>query len=258
MITLAELQSRIAAVRRKERRVVFMAGFFRTLVALVAAVLAYFVMDLVFELPYAARLVFASAGLAAVGYVTYKHLIRELRRIQDDDEIALRVETRNADLHGRLISTLQLARASKTGEYVGSPELIAALEAETTRMSEPLDFFRIINTEMVVKFGVAAALIVAIKVALVIKFPEYYSALGTRLVRPNAHFPTKTHIKVIKATGGGFERSLFPEGQAGVVPRGEELLVEVTIDGSYIPQQSGILAYKSLARDVTVPIELLP
>ena len=142
MLTLADLQQRIAAVRRKERGVVLLAGLCRSAVALVCAVLAYFLVDWIFDLPYAARLVFAAIAVGAFFYVVYKHLIRELRRIEDDDEIALRVEGRNPDLRGRLISTLQLTRAGHAGAYIGSPELIAALEAETTRMSEPLDFFR--------------------------------------------------------------------------------------------------------------------
>ena len=45
MITLADLQQRIAAVRRKERRVVLLSGLCRSAVALVGAVLAYFLVD---------------------------------------------------------------------------------------------------------------------------------------------------------------------------------------------------------------------
>jgi len=260
MLTLADLQSRIAAVRRKERRVVLTAGVFRSAVFLVCVVLAYFLIDWIFDLPYPVRLFCTAAGLAVIAYVVNKHIIRELRRIEEDDEIALRVEARNQDLRGRLISTLQLTRASGTGVYVGSPELIAALEAETTRMSEPLDFFRIVSTEMLIRFGVAAAVVVAIQTALTIRFPEHFQALGTRLVRPNAHFPTRTHFKTIKAVGGNFQRNLLPGGEVGMVPRGEELLIEVTVDEREIPpaHPDNLLLFKSVARGTVVPIELAP
>ena len=273
MITLADLQYRINAVRRKERRVVFFEGFFKSAVALVAAVLTYFLVDWLSDLPYAARLIFAGSGAAFVCYVIWKYLIRELRRIEDDDEIALRVEGRNLELRGRLISTLQLTRASKSGVYAGSPELISALEAETVRMSEPLDFFRIISTEMLARFGAAAAVIVAINAALFVKFPEDFKALGARLVRPNAHYPTKTRILTIKSSGGGFEQTLFEtvpgphraesEGkvsEAGLVPRGEELQIEVTVAMRGIPPASpdNVLNFKSLARGTVTPIELAP
>ena len=261
MITLSDLQYRIAAVRRKERRVVFFEGFFKSAVALVAALLTYFLLDWLSDLPYAARLVFAGAGAGFVLYVVYRYLVRELRRIEDDDEIALRVEGRNPELHGRLISTLQLTRVSKTGIYAGSPELIAALEAETVRMSEPLDFFRIISTEMLARFGIAAAVIVAINTALFVKFPEDFRALGARLVKPNAHYPTKTRIIRIKSSGGGFEEKLFPpEDDAALVPRGEELQIEVTVDEREIPSANpdNVLNFKSLARGTITPIELAP
>lgn len=261
MVTLADLQYRIAAVRRKERRVVFFEGLCKSAVALVAALLTYFLLDWLSDLPYAARLIFAGCGAAFVSYVVYRYLVRELRRIEDDDEIALRVEGRNLELRGRLISTLQLTRASKTGVYAGSPELIAALEEETVRMSEPLDFFRIISTEMLARFGIAAGVVVAINTALMIKFPEDFRALGERLVKPHAHYPTKTRIKYIKASGGGFEEKLFPpESEAALVPRGEELQIEVTVDESGIPPASpdNVLNFKSLARGTVTPIELAP
>lgn len=243
--TLTDLQNRISIVRSKERNVILMSGIFRTIVALVLVVLAYFLIDWIFELPHAARLLAAAGGLAIVGYVLWKHLIRELQRIQDDDEIALRLESRNPGLRGRLISTLQLTRVGKTGEFVGSPELIAALEDETLRMSQPMDFTKIINTEMLVKFGVAALVIVLVKGALVYKFPDYFAAMATRLVDKDARFPTKTKIVEIKVPAGNY------------VPRGEELPVEVTVDGE-IPTLPGTIYFESVGKDSVVPIDLLP
>lgn len=245
MASLAELQARIALVRGKERTVVLLSGLFRTTVALIAVILGYFLIDWVFDLPYAARLLFAAAGLSIVGYVVYQHLIRELKRIQDDDEIALRIESRNSDLRGRLISTLQLTRLGKSGAYVGSPELLAALEDETVKMSEPLDFFKIINTEALTKFGIAAVMVIVIKGALLYRFPDYFSALGARLVKPNAHFPTKTRVKEIK--------------QPPYVVRGEDVPIEVIVDEtSDIPHTPGAIFFQTVGKDTTVPIELLP
>ncbi|HYG78603.1 MAG TPA: DUF4175 family protein [Planctomycetota bacterium] len=245
MASLAELQTRIAAVRNKERTVVILSGLFRTVVTLVVTVLAYFLIDWLFDLPYPARLLFAGTGLSVIGYVVWKYLLLELARIQDDDEIALRVESRNADLRGRLISTLQLSREDKAGKYVGSPELLSALEDETVRMSEPLDFFKIINTETVMKFGMAAAMILVIKMALVFRFPDYFQALGVRLISPNASFPTKTRVKEIK--------------QPQHIVRGEDVPIEVIVDEtSEIPHQPGTLFFQAVNKETVVPIELAP
>lgn len=245
MASLVELQNRIALVRGKERTVVLFSGLCRATVALIAVILGYFLIDWVFDLPYAARLLFAGVGLSIIGYVVYQHLIRELRRIQDDDEIALRIESRNSDLRGRLISTLQLTRAGKSGEYVGSPELLAALEDETVRMSDPLDFFKIINTEALTRFGIAALMIVVIKGALLYRFPDYFAALGVRLISPNAHFPTKTRVKEVK----------MPEH----VVRGEDVPIEVLVDEtSDVPLVPGVLYFQTVGKDTIVPIELAP
>jgi hypothetical protein len=216
--TLADLRYRIDAVRQKERNVVLLAGFFRLILAFVGVVVAYFLIDWIFDLPYIARLIFTAAGLAVLGYVVYKYVYRELKRIVDEDEVALRVEARNPDLRGRLISTLQLARAGAKGEFVGSRELIAALEQETGDMSRPLDFSKIINRDLFVRLAIAAGVVLLIKAALLIRFPNYFAALGERLVHPDAQFPTRTHINNLKVPG--------------YVARGDDIPVEVSLDDS--------------------------
>ncbi|MGD0094477.1 MAG: hypothetical protein ABSE73_31600, partial [Planctomycetota bacterium] len=80
------------------------------------------------------------------------------------------------------------------------------------------------------------------------------------LVHKNAHYPTKTRIIRIKALGGSFERKLFPpEDEAGLVPRGEELQIEVVVDERHVPEASpdNLLIFKS-ARATETPIELTP
>ncbi|HYF48675.1 MAG TPA: DUF4175 family protein [Planctomycetota bacterium] len=222
MASLADLQRRIETVREKERKVVMLIGISKTVVALVSVIVAYFLVDWLFDLPYLARLVGALLGLGTVGYVCNKHLLKELKKIRDDDEIALRIESRNPDLRGRLISTLQLTREGKRGAYVGSPELLKALEVETVRMSDPLDFSRIINKDMLKKFGLAALGVVVIKAVLIIEFPEHFKALGGRLISAEARFPTKTRIKEV----------LVPD----YVARGDDIPVKVVLEAdSRIP-----------------------
>src|SRR5438046_1724399 len=125
MSTIADLRYRIDAVRRKEKSVVVLVGAFRSVLVLVGVILAYFLIDWICDLPYIARLLFAAVGAGAVGYTVNKFLLREMRREIDDDTVALRVEARNPELRGRLISTLQLARAGEAGKYIGSEELVA-------------------------------------------------------------------------------------------------------------------------------------
>jgi hypothetical protein len=243
MSTLADLRYRIAAVRQKEKNVVIMAGMFRLVLAFVGVIIAYFLIDWIFDLPYAARLVAIAAGLGALGYVVYKYLVCELRRIVDEDEVALRVEARNPDLRGRLISTLQLSRAGEKGEFVGSPELIAALEDETGQMSRPLDFSKIINREMFIRLAIAAAVVVVIKTALLIRFTPYFAALGSRLVHPDAQFPTRTHISNVKIPS--------------YVARGDDIAIEVTIDDGGPEVTAGTVQFTSPGKS-SMTVDLAP
>ena len=218
MSTLSDLQYRIDAVRRKEKNVVVFIGVCRSMLVFIGVLVTYFLLDWICDLPYAARLVFAAAGAAAIGYAVNRFLLREMRKVIDDDTVALRLEARNPELRGRLISTLQLARAGKRGEYVGSRELVSALEHETGDMSRPLDFFKIINRDLLIKIVIAAGVVLLVNAALVARNPDYVAAMGKRLVSSEAHFPTRTRILDIKT----------PE----FVARGDDFTILVTLDDS--------------------------
>ncbi len=246
MATLADLTSRLAKVRSKERSFVFIQGICRVLVALVLVVVAFFLIDWIADLPYGARLLTAAIGLAVVGYVAYRSLYLELKKIQDDDEMALRVEARNPDLRGRLISTLQLVRTKSSGAYAGSTELLAALEEETVRMSDPLDFSQIVSTVMLKRLLIAALIVIVIKAALLVEFPDHFKAMADRLVHPESQYPTKTRIK-------GEPR--VPQ----FVARGDDIPVEVTLDTgtSTMSPREGKAFFINTKSGTNVPVELI-
>jgi hypothetical protein len=252
MATLTDITDRLARVRSKERGYIAIQGFCRVLVALALVVIAYFLIDWFADLPFGVRLTTAGIGLAIIAYVAYRYLYVELRKIQDDDEIALRVESRNPDLRGRLISTLQLVRSEHAGAYAGSHDLIAALEEETVRMSDPLDFAQIISTTMLKRLLIAALIVVVVKAALIFEFPEHFKALAERLVNPNKQFPTKTRIK---KDASGKEMVAVP----AFVARGEEILVEVALEPApYVVPNAGVLHFMNPKSGMNIPVELLP
>ncbi len=244
MSTLSDLTYRIDAVRRKEKSVVVFVGVCRSVLVLIGALVAYFLLDWICDLPYAARLVFATAAISAVGYCVNRFLIKEMRKEMDDDTVALRLEARNPELRGRLISTLQLARAGKRGEYVGSTELIQALETETGDMSRPMDFFKIINKDLMVKIVIAAVVVVLINAALAYKNSDYVAAMGKRLVSSDAHFPTSTRIREIKTPP--------------FVARGDDFTIQVTLDeNSVIPKDSGHVQFTPPGKN-SISVDLNP
>ena len=244
MSTLADLKYRIDAVRRKEKSVVVFVGVARSVLILIGVLVVYFLLDWICDLPYAARLVFATAAIATVAYCVNRFLIREMRKEIDDDTVALRLEARNPELRGRLISTLQLARAGKRGEYIGSEELFAALETETGDMSRPLDFFKIINRDLLIKIAIAAAVVVLINGVLAIRNPDYVAAMGKRLVSSEAHFPTSTRIREIKTPP--------------FVARGDDFTITVILDeNSVIPKDSGRVQFTPPGKN-SISVDLNP
>ena len=178
MTTLADLQRRILIVHHKERRTVLVAGGCKVILCLAGVLLGYFLVDWLFDPPYFARLFAAGLGFGLSAYAVNKHLLRELRKTIDDDALALRMEACHRELHGRLISTLQLSRAGRQGAYVGSVELVQALEEETLHMAGPLDFLQVVNTAALKRFGLIAALVLVLKLILVLRFPRLSHRAG--------------------------------------------------------------------------------
>src|SRR6185369_7357635 len=106
--------------------------------------------------------------------------------------------------------TLQLVRTQHAGAYAGSEQLIAALEDETVRMSDPLDFSQIISTTLLKRLLIAALIIVIVKIALIFEFPEHFKALAERLVNPDKQYPTKTRISKIVVLGRQYDEKSPP------------------------------------------------
>ncbi|MHC4199515.1 MAG: DUF4175 family protein [Planctomycetota bacterium] len=231
-----QLLGRIDRVRGRERVVLVTGGALKTLLALLALVAGFFILDWfivrpVVESPGADRLTRAVLALAMSGtlvYVFWQTVLREIRRALDDDEIALRVEKRNPDLRGRLISTIQLTREVDSDPYIGSAELIRALEEDTVSFASSLDFFEIINLKTLKKVAIAAASFTALAVLVAtltgVFAPGYSRAFWSRLFVTGEKYPTRTRI--VSITSGGR------------VPRGEPHPIEVVLDPEkHLPEE---------------------
>jgi len=220
MNTVAELHSRIQHLRSHQWRIVLWTGLCKTLAAAVLLFLLYFLTDWLFDLPWPARVLTVLLAFGVLGLTAWRSIWVELRRIGDSDAMALKLEAHNPELRGRLISTLQLSRASTAGTYVASPQLLEALEAETLRMSAPLDFTSVVSRELLLRFGIAGVTVVAVQVVLMARFPDYFKALGARLVDPTAQFPTRTRVSETKV----------PD----LVARGENIPIEILLDEAQV------------------------
>lgn len=254
------LLDRIGRVRARERVVLVTAGVFKTVLALLAMAAGFFVLDwfIVSRVvesagaDRAARVVLALAMAGTLVYVFWQTVLGPLLYGLDDDEIALRVEKRHPDLRGRLISTIQLTREVGVDPFVGSLELIRALEEDTVSFASALDFFEIISLKTLKKVGIAATAFTALAFAAGVLSPGHFRALLRRLLLTGAEYPTATRI--LSVTPGG------------AVPLGESYPVEIRLDaGLYLPETATLLARPTgggraikhpLVRDDTVSDEV--
>ena len=178
-----------------------------------------------FEAETAARVAMWMGLLGGLGYALEVNFLRELRRIISDDEVAIRVENRHSELRGRLISTVQLARVGEDSPYVGSQELIRALEEDTVSATSGVNFAEIVSLETLKWIGVVAGLVILLCAAGGLTNPDFVRALLARMALMDASYPTSTRI--VKVTGDG------------KVARGEDFAVEVVCEG-YLPEE-GVL-----------------
>jgi hypothetical protein len=244
------LFDRIDRVRRRERVVSITAGAAKTILAGVGLLAAFFLLDWLIlsravESAGAdrfARGVLTLAVLGTFGYSFWLNVWREIARTLDDDEIALRVEGRHPELHGRLISTIQLTREMGRDAYVGSEELLLALEEDTVSFTKSLDFFDIVNIETLKRAGAAALGLLVLSIALGVWRADYASVLIRRMFLAKATYPTATRILAVT--------------EGGVVPRGESYPVEVELDAEGVVPEKVTVLVRSEDGGATSGVEL--
>jgi hypothetical protein len=145
------LQSRLAGLRRRLRRIVTVRGGCVALAVLVGSVALACLLDQVVylrsqrDLPGVIRAFFLVGILAGTGYVAYRFLLRPLRTRTDDLSLALRVEERYPVLNDSLASTIEFLNQPEA-----SPGVSKALRGEAInralRLAQGCDFNKAADT----------------------------------------------------------------------------------------------------------------
>jgi hypothetical protein len=244
LILLSDIHRRIRRVRRKERSVRLLTGLARTVFSLLGGVLMFFVLDVLCDPPFWARWTGVALVVAWCGWTFRKRLWQQMRRGPDDDEIALRIESRFPELQGGLISTLQLRRAMHRDPGTCSEELLKALEDETFRIAAPLDFRTVVRRGPLWLHAALAALALALGTGCFFSYPDHARALALRLRSARHVYPTRTRILRVAAPS--------------FVARGDGITVRVSVDESgRIPEEAGTLRFISRSDGVTTPVRLV-
>ncbi len=205
-----KLIERLHAARRRMRLAQAGVGAAQAVIALVALVAAFFLIDFFItsrifpsgRADFLARLVLLAGAAGAWLYVLYTALWRVLSKRYSDDDMAMLVERRHPELRGRLISTVQLGRREAGPErYKGSAQMIAALDEQTRALAAHLDFSDIINLTLLQRAAAGALVLFVLAGGLALWRRHYAAALFQRMALLPVSYPTATRI--IGYTHGG-------------------------------------------------------
>lgn len=190
-----QLKERLRRIARRERDVAALAGVAKLAIALVLFSAVFFLVDWLFLLSVAARVCLLLGGVGAAVWVAKTELWDPLRRRRDEITTALEIERRFPDLRDRLISVVQLSEAA---EGV-SPVLLEKLEAETARMTAPLNFADVIDWRFFRRILLVCVLMLGAGFFSAVVFPQYVAATFRRMFFGDARYPSLTQIALRSA-----------------------------------------------------------
>ncbi len=229
------------AVRRRLVRLALAEGALWILLTLAVALGVVMLADWWFELPRPARVAALVLIAVATLAVAWRRLLQPILRVPSRDGLALFVERRRPELRSRLISALQLSRATPE-----SPEA----EAFTRRLVEDADeATRAVQPAELIPAGRlarAAKIVVPALVLLAIVFGWSWPDSGVLLRRAwleELAVPRKTRI--VEVTG------------SRTLGRGDDLVVSVRAEG-VLPRAGELTIRHSSGRAQTLAMDQAP
>ena len=225
------LETRIAALRGRVRRLLALHGLARVVVAMVLAVVVACLADWLGHLVPEVRLAALAGVIGLCGWIAWRHVVTPLVVRFQDLDIAMRVERRWPGLNDRLSSTIQFvkARGRAQDDYLGSPALREATVAQTLREAESIDFREVVDPRPARKASLAAAGSIALGLALLAASPADGRLALRRLFAPygGAQWPKSTELLAPKF--------------AGKVAKGDPFTVEVAVrKGKTVPPSAQV------------------
>ena len=193
------LESRIAALRGRVRRLLALHGTARVVAALAAAVILAGLADwLVHLVPEVRLALLVGAGVLA-GWLGWRHVVAPLVVRFRDLDIALRIERRWPGLEDRLSSTIQFLRARGHAEdaALGSEALRDATVARTLAEVDAIDFRAVVDPRPARRATLAALGVLAVGLGIIGVAPAASRLALTRLFAPfgGAEWPKQTELE---------------------------------------------------------------
>ena len=137
--------ARLAALRRHVGVWFWVDGMSRVIWLALALCAADLVLDWLFRMDRAQRLVMLGLMAGALGWLAYRRLVRPLSATMSDDALALQVEAGNKQLGQAMISALQLARLDDVESRGMSPVLVKQTVLSGARAAERVHFASVLD-----------------------------------------------------------------------------------------------------------------
>jgi hypothetical protein len=191
---LAYLRSQLAVLRRARRRVRALAAWTALASAVLLALAAVFVLDLVFGLAVPQRVVALVLAGLAVGWALWRYTWPLLGVRENEIDAALLVE-RQQRIDSDLVAALQFEQAA--ARNWGSPELSSTVIEQVAADSPRINVFAGFSREPLLRR--LSLLIACLAVVLVVGvlWPGHLAVFANRLLLGSRHYPTRTHIEQV-------------------------------------------------------------
>jgi hypothetical protein len=205
--------SRLAALRRQIAAWFWVDGLARVLWLVIGLCAADLLLDWMFRLDRAQRLVMLVLMASAIGWLIYRRLVRPLSASMSDDALALQVEQGNKQLGQSMISALQLSRIEDVESKGMSPALVRKTVLSGTTAAEKVNFASVLAggdfARNVGLLALAGLLLVGLG-AGVMANDSLNIWFNRNILLGERTWPQDTYLEIERAASG---KVVFPRGE---------------------------------------------
>jgi hypothetical protein len=141
-----EITGLLRSQRHRIRQRLLWHGLGLLLAATLVGLILYYLADRNLGLPVAVRLLVTAFGLAALGYLAWRHVVRPQRLDLGDPDVAVALEARFPDLREKLISAVQLGALARSDNLRNqSADMIAHVVREAAAQARAIPSERLLT-----------------------------------------------------------------------------------------------------------------
>lgn len=211
--SLATLRRDLAALGAARARVRVSAAWSAVATAAIAGILAFWALDVAFEMSVLQRLLMLALLVGVVAW-TFQRLARPWLGIAESEmELALRVE-RAQRIDSDLVAALQF-EDPRAREW-GSTQLESAVIAHVAGWGSRFNVFDGFDTSLLRRRATWLGIVATLWLGLSLLFPGHAGALFNRLFLGHRHYPTRTTIEQIIVN----QQAVLSRPDDGTTPRG--------------------------------------